>query len=52
MLDSKNQIPEVQAYCNNLQRFLDSGLVRFDRVDLLKMELARLEREIGIRPQP
>jgi hypothetical protein len=48
-----NAIPsEVISHYNNLHRFLNSGLVAPDRVDFVRMEIAMIERDTGIRPQP
>lgn len=42
---------EVADHYNNLHRFLKSGLVAPDKVDFVRMEIAMIERDTGIRPQ-
>lgn len=42
---------EVVEHYNNLHRFLNSGMVAPDRIDFVRMEIAAIERETGIRPQ-
>lgn len=45
-----NDLPaEVVKHYNNLQRFLDSGLVRNDVVDFVHMSMAQIERDTGIK---
>ncbi|GIP25506.1 hypothetical protein J23TS9_06360 [Paenibacillus sp. J23TS9] len=48
-----NDIPAgVAEHYNNLHRFLNSGLIDPLKVDFVRMEIATIEREIGIKPQP
>lgn len=43
---------EVADHYNNLHRFLKSGLIAPDRIDFVRMEIAMIERDTGIRQQP
>jgi len=51
MPDNKPFHNEIQAHSNKLQEFLISGLVRFEWIDFIRMEIAAIERETGIKPQ-
>lgn len=40
----------VINHYNNLHRFLNSGMVAPDRIDFVRMEIAMIERDTGIKP--
>ncbi|MGF7046348.1 hypothetical protein J2T13_000824 [Paenibacillus sp. DS2015] len=50
MTDINNLSAEVVNHYNNLQRFLDSGLILDDRTDFVLMSMAQIERDTGIKP--
>lgn len=51
MPDNKPFHSEIQDHCNKLQEFLNSGLIRFEWIDFVRMEIAAIERDTGIKPQ-
>ncbi|GIO33708.1 MULTISPECIES: hypothetical protein [Paenibacillus] len=42
---------EVVEHYNNLHRFLDSGLIDPAVEDFVRMEIAAIERDTGIKPR-
>ncbi|WP_440398396.1 MULTISPECIES: hypothetical protein [unclassified Paenibacillus] len=51
MSESLNNLSsEVINHYNNLHRFINSGLIAPDKIDFVRMEIAMIERDTGIKP--
>ncbi|MFU1797648.1 hypothetical protein ACM1RC_27540 [Paenibacillus azoreducens] len=51
MSEINNISAEVVNHYNNLHRFLDSGLIDPAKVDFVRMSIALIEYDTGIKPR-